>query len=167
MKTDTYHRTVARTSLALLTGACVLVLRPDAQTSRAAAAQKQPTFKEVPGVTDKATTNSPTFSPIPEKPPVATPPVTTPPANTPPPVIVQPPTPAPAPALAPAEEETKDKTLYSFQANDLDLKYALATFARANNLNIVPDNDVAGTVTLDVRDLPLTQIMRALLEANA
>src|SRR5436190_17265121 len=109
MKTDTYHRTVARTSLALLTGACVLVLRPDAQTSRAAAAQKQPTFNEVPGVTDKATTNSPTFSPIPEKPPVASPPVTT------PSVIVQPPTPAPAPALAPAEEETKDKTLYSFQ----------------------------------------------------
>jgi MSHA type pilus biogenesis protein MshL len=60
----------------------------------------------------------------------------------------------------------KEKTLYSFQAADLDLKSALAAFARANNLNIVPDNDVAGTVTLDVRDLPLNQIMRALLEAN-
>ena len=45
------------------------------------------------------------------------------------------------------------------------MKAALATFARANNLNIVPDNDVTGTVTVDLRDLPLEQVMRALLEA--
>src|ERR1019366_1130593 len=38
-------------------------------------------------------------------------------------------------------------------------------FARNNGLNIVPDNDVLGTVTLDLRDLPLQQVMRALLEA--
>jgi MSHA type pilus biogenesis protein MshL len=56
--------------------------------------------------------------------------------------------------------------VYNFQASDLDLRAALATFARANNLNIVPDNDVTGTVTLDVRDLPLTSMMRALLEAS-
>ena len=30
----------------------------------------------------------------------------------------------------------------------------------------MPDNDVAGTVTLDVRDLPLQEMMRAFLEAN-
>src|SRR5262249_2915855 len=129
------------------------------------------TFSDIPGVTppSQPTTNEPTFSPIPEKPqPAQTPPpptTQTQPATPPPPVVAQPP-PTPALAAAPAEEEMKDKTLYSFQATDLDLKSALAAFARANNLNIVPDNDVAGTVTLDVRDLPLKQIMRALLEAN-
>jgi MSHA biogenesis protein MshL len=80
------------------------------------------------------------------------------------------PTPAPAPNPTPppanqAEEAAKGKTLYAFQATDLDLKAALATFARANNLNIVPDNDVSGSVTVDLRDLPLEQVMRALLEA--
>ena len=63
------------------------------------------------------------------------------------------------------EERVKGKTL-SFQATELDLKTALALFARANNLNIVPDNDVTGVVTLDVHDLPLDLMMRALLEAN-
>src|SRR6185436_1060377 len=72
------------------------------------------------------------------------------------------PTQSPADALA---EGSKGKTLYSFSADAMELKAALAAFARANNLNIVPDNDVAGNVTLDVRDLPLQQMMRALLEA--
>ena len=67
---------------------------------------------------------------------------------------------------APAPEITAGKTLYSFQATDLELRAALASFARANNLNIVPDNDVTGAVTLDVRDLPLDLMMRALLEAS-
>ncbi|NLH72707.1 MAG: hypothetical protein GX456_06610 [Verrucomicrobia bacterium] len=58
------------------------------------------------------------------------------------------------------------KTLYSFRATNLDIKSALALFARANNLNIVPDPDVTGDVTLDVRDLPLEEVMRALLEAH-
>jgi MSHA type pilus biogenesis protein MshL len=158
MKTDTYRRNLAGTGFALLATGCVLALGPDAEPSRAAAAEKKPVFSEVPGVTtpEQPATNPPTFSPVP-----ATPPVTTPP-----PAVVQAPPPAPAQPAVPGEEEIKDKTLYSFQATDLDLKSALAAFARANNLNIVPDNDVAGIVTLDVRDLPLTQVMRALLEAN-
>jgi MSHA type pilus biogenesis protein MshL len=57
------------------------------------------------------------------------------------------------------------KTLYSFTADQLDLRMALSQFARANRLNIVPDNDVGGTVTVDLHDLPLEQVMRALLEA--
>jgi hypothetical protein len=90
---------------------------------------------------------------------------------TPPPPIV---TPAPAPA-APSPEEVEraalakaagERRLFGFHAENLDLKAALAVFARANELNIVPDNDVTGTVTLDVRDLPLHQMMRALLEAS-
>ena len=55
--------------------------------------------------------------------------------------------------------------LYSFNADGLELKTALALFARANDLNIVPDNNVSGTVTLSVRNLPLEKIMQALLEA--
>jgi MSHA type pilus biogenesis protein MshL len=63
-------------------------------------------------------------------------------------------------------QHAQGKTLYGFRAEDLDLKVALAGFAAANRLNIVPDHDVTGTVTLDVRDLPLDDIMQALLEAN-
>src|SRR5204863_9419816 len=65
-----------------------------------------------------------------------------------------------APAIA------KDKKLYSFRAENLELKAALALFARANDLNIVPDLDATGTVTLDVRELPLEKMLQALLEAN-
>ena len=76
-------------------------------------------------------------------------------------------TPAPAATETPGpEKQVAEKTLYNFSADNLELKAALAMFARANNLNIVPDNDVTGTVTLDVRGLPLDQIMRALLEAH-
>jgi len=39
-------------------------------------------------------------------------------------------------------------------------------FARANHLNIVPDLDVEGSVTVDFQDLPLDLAMSALLEAN-
>jgi MSHA type pilus biogenesis protein MshL len=93
-----------------------------------------------------------------------------PPASTLAPVRLEMAIPAPPPNAAPArtnqfESATKGKTLYNFHAADLDLKAALAAFARANNLNIVPDNDVSGSVTLDLRDLPLPQVMRALLEA--
>ncbi|MBE7501340.1 MAG: secretin N-terminal domain-containing protein [Verrucomicrobiales bacterium] len=64
------------------------------------------------------------------------------------------------------QAHTDGKRLYSFEAQGIELKLALAMFARANRLNIVPDNDVSGTVTLAVNDLPLELMMRALLEAN-
>jgi MSHA biogenesis protein MshL len=60
----------------------------------------------------------------------------------------------------------KAKALYSFQAQDLDLKTALAIFARANNLNIIPDNDITGTITMDVHGLSLEEMMRAFLESG-
>jgi MSHA type pilus biogenesis protein MshL len=95
--------------------------------------------------------------PAPERPlQAAAPPSTQPPA-----AALQ-----PAPGGLSAGDAAKGKTLYTFHAADLELQAALAVFARANNLNIVPDNDVAGRVTLDVRGLPLEQMMRALLEAN-
>src|ERR1017187_9403853 len=59
------------------------------------------------------------------------------------------------PTLSPQEASidahAKGKTLYSFQADQLDLRAALAMFAHNNNLNIVPDNDILGTVTLDLQ----------------
>src|ERR1051326_1447648 len=151
MKTDTHGRHLA---LALLAAGSLLTLTP-----AGASDTKKPSFSEIPGVTDQTPGTVP-----------ATPPPVTPSLSSPVPMIQNPPpqapSPAPASAQTMAEEETKHKSLYSSQATDLDLKSALAAFARANSLNIVPDNDVAGTVTLDVRDLPLKQIMRALLEAN-
>ena len=153
MKHPIHRRNVVSTGSTLLAFVCLLAFGPVPQPARAADSKK-PTFSEIPGVTDQSPPGT-----VPAAPPPSAPATTTPA-----PVVVQAPPPTPMPA--PVEEETKDKTLYSFQAADLDLKGALAAFARANNLNIVPDNDVSGTVTLDVRDLPLKQIMRALLEAN-
>ncbi len=91
----------------------------------------------------------------------------------PPPVPRQPPPAATevAPAGKPAGQmpmpEVADaQHLYSFRAENLELKSALAMFARANKLNIVPDDDVIGQVTLDIQDLPLNKMMQALLEAH-
>ncbi|MBT5926182.1 MAG: hypothetical protein HOH33_06155 [Verrucomicrobia bacterium] len=69
------------------------------------------------------------------------------------------------PSLIQLPKSKQDEKLYSFNADGLELKTALALFARANDLNIVPDNNVSGTVTLSVRNLPLEKIMQALLEA--
>lgn len=57
-------------------------------------------------------------------------------------------------------------TLFSFRAEGVPIKQALALFARANNLNIIPDLDVEGDVTVEFRDLPLDLAMQALLDAN-
>ena len=73
----------------------------------------------------------------------------------------------PAPEASPdLERHTSGKIIKQFRADGLDLKTALAMFASDNELNIVPDNDVNGIVTLDVHNLPLDQMMRALLEAS-
>jgi MSHA type pilus biogenesis protein MshL len=57
-------------------------------------------------------------------------------------------------------------TLFSFRADNVPIKQALALFARANRLNIVPDLDVQGEVTVEFENLPLNYAMQALLEAN-
>lgn len=55
---------------------------------------------------------------------------------------------------------------FTFRAEGLPIRQALALFARANHLNIVPDNDIEGDVTVDFSGLPLDLAMRALIEAN-
>ncbi|HYV33103.1 MAG TPA: hypothetical protein VEO53_18590, partial [Candidatus Binatia bacterium] len=76
---------------------------------------------------------------------------------------VPPPRPTPTNVVSPGAEAGKaglakaagEKRLFGFRAKNTELKEALAIFADANNLNIVPDLDVTGEVTLDVHDLPL------------
>lgn len=52
---------------------------------------------------------------------------------------------------------------YSFVARDLDLRDALALFARNHDLNIIADPDVEGSVTVDFKDLPLEKSLQAIL----
>ena len=74
---------------------------------------------------------------------------------------------APAAGAAPVvASAVVPATLFSFRAEGVPIKQALALFARANNLNIVPDLDVEGDVTVEFRDLPLDLAMQALLDAN-
>ena len=164
MKTNHLLRHSVLSHLAAVAGLSLLTSGPGWNPSQASAAPKrEPVYSDIPGLTSpSAPTGTPSAT-------VAAPPITPAPAPVmqPAPVVVSP-APVvlnPPPALPP-EDETKNKTVYAFQATDLDLRAALATFAKANNLNIVPDNDVTGTVTLDVRDLPLNAMMRALLDAS-
>jgi MSHA type pilus biogenesis protein MshL len=74
---------------------------------------------------------------------------------------------APATAQsAPVVATILPPTQFSFRADNVPIKEALAMFARANKLTIVPDLDVEGQVTVDFHDLPLDLAMGALLEAN-
>ena len=55
--------------------------------------------------------------------------------------------------------------LYSFKAKDLPLRDALGLLAKAHGLNIVTDPDVSGSVTVDFRDVPLSQAFDILLRS--
>lgn len=109
--------------------------------------------------------------------------ITNQPAITPPPRLPSPVAPAPQSAFTPqtnaAPEHGKsfqdtlaefkgiqpsDDKLYSFSARDLEVQDALALFARNNDLNIVPDPEVSGKVTLDFRNLTLEKSMEAILD---
>ncbi len=104
------------------------------------------------------------------------------PARTPPPRMTSNIAPAPTEAMDPGrgvsrEQESvvvgsspgarpprdADGRRYSFEAHDLDIKDALALFARSHSLNIVPDPDVTGNVSVAFRDLPLEKSMEAIL----
>jgi len=75
--------------------------------------------------------------------------------------------PGPAPDVAaPIVAPVLPPTQFSFRADNVPIKEALAMFARANKLTIVPDLDIEGQVTVDFHDLPLDLAMGALLEAN-
>jgi MSHA type pilus biogenesis protein MshL len=63
-------------------------------------------------------------------------------------------------AAPPAEPQK----LFSFSAKNLEVKDALALFARNNELNIVPDPDISGQITVDFRNLTLEKSMEAILD---
>ncbi|MDQ8186471.1 secretin and TonB N-terminal domain-containing protein [Pelagicoccus sp. SDUM812002] len=56
--------------------------------------------------------------------------------------------------------------LFSFKAVNVDLQQALATFADANDLNIIPDQDILGSITVSFKNLPLDLAMDALIDAH-
>lgn len=56
--------------------------------------------------------------------------------------------------------------LFSFKAVNVELQQALATFAEANNLNIIPDQDIVGSITVSFKNLPLDLAMDALIDAH-
>jgi hypothetical protein len=60
---------------------------------------------------------------------------------------------------------TSGEPTYSFTAKGLPVVDALALFARLNQLNIVPDPEVSGMVTVDFRGLTLDKAMEAILES--
>ena len=64
------------------------------------------------------------------------------------------------------EVQDPSRDLFSFRAENVDLKRVLAMFARSNGLNIVPDLDIIGDLTVDFRNLPLDLAMKALLDAH-
>ncbi len=127
---------------AVLAGACLLAVCAAPNLAQARKAK----FQEMPGITSPAAEPETLLA-----------------LNTPAPLFAVE-APASAPAAIPPAPAAEVKQLYAFKAEELELKTALAQFARANNLNIIPDRDVVGTVTLDVHDLPLEQMLRALLE---
>ena len=65
----------------------------------------------------------------------------------------------------PVITSTNSEPLYSFRAENLEIKQALAMFARTYDLNIIPDLDITGEVTVDIRNLPLDKAMAAILDA--
>lgn len=68
-------------------------------------------------------------------------------------------------ALLTTSPDTDGKR-YSFSAENLPLRTALRMFARTHNLNILPDPDVNGEITVDFNDLPLRRAMEMLLSSH-
>ncbi|MDP1605166.1 MAG: hypothetical protein Q8L93_00720 [Rhodocyclaceae bacterium] len=60
--------------------------------------------------------------------------------------------------------ETGAPRLFSFRANGQSLRVTLAQFAQAYKLNIVPDADIVGAVSVEFKDLPLERALDALLD---
>jgi len=73
---------------------------------------------------------------------------------------------APCPGQYGSPSTDISSELFSFRAEGVPIKQALVLFARANHLNIVPDLDIIGEITVEFNELPLNYAMRALLDAN-
>lgn len=58
---------------------------------------------------------------------------------------------------------TAEEPTYSFSANNMQLQTALAAFGKLKGLNILPDPEITGFLTVNFRDLPLDKAMDAML----
>jgi len=70
------------------------------------------------------------------------------------------------PALQTIIPAAAQEKLYTFAGEDLELRQALELFGEAYALNIVIDEEIAGTVNVDFRELPFSQAMSALLDSR-
>lgn len=59
---------------------------------------------------------------------------------------------------------TNTAKLYSYRANGQSLRVSLAQFAQAYKLNIVPDADISGIVSVEFKDLTLERALDAILD---
>lgn len=58
------------------------------------------------------------------------------------------------------------RKVFSFRARNLPVEQAMAQFAQTYGINVVVDNDVQGTVSIDFRSLSLDKALEAMLETN-
>lgn len=56
-----------------------------------------------------------------------------------------------------------EEPLYSLRVRNMDIRQALAMFARVYHLNIIPDADIRGQISVDFHDLSFRQAMDAML----
>jgi MSHA biogenesis protein MshL len=63
-----------------------------------------------------------------------------------------------------SSEEEDDEPLYSFKTSNIPLTMALKLFAATYDLNIIPDEDISGSVDVAFTDLPFKSAMETLLD---
>ncbi len=68
--------------------------------------------------------------------------------------------------MTPADIVETDERLYSFVAKNLDIAQACKLFGKSYGLNMVVDQAVVGTVSVDLSDLPFAEVMESMLGAN-
>lgn len=78
---------------------------------------------------------------------------------------------APAPSVTSTDVVTEPvladtESLYSFVARDLPIAQACKLFGKAYDLNIVVEQDVVGTVNVELTDLPFSEVMESMLGAS-
>jgi len=64
------------------------------------------------------------------------------------------------------ESPVMARKVFSFHARNLPVEQAMAQFAQTYGINVVIDNDVQATVTIDFRNLSLDKALEAMLETN-
>lgn len=77
-----------------------------------------------------------------------------------------PPTDSLAPANIAPNTTTPAQPLVTNSFTDTDIKQALSDVAAQTGVSIIPDSTVQGTITLDLKDVPLERALRMMLQAG-